>query len=29
MLAIVVFCLIGALTTLFLLQPRWAPSIAD
>jgi MFS family permease len=29
MLAIVVFCLIGALSTLFLLQPRWAPVIAD
>ncbi|WP_206245581.1 MFS transporter [Novosphingobium terrae] len=29
MLAIVVFCLIGALTTLFALQPRWAPVIED
>ncbi len=29
MLAIVIFCLIGALSTLFLLQPRWAPVIAD
>ncbi|MEE4450628.1 MFS transporter [Novosphingobium resinovorum] len=28
MLVIVVFCAIGALTTLVLLQPRWAPKIA-
>lgn len=29
MLVIVVFCAIGALTTLFALQPRWAPKIAQ